>query len=116
LDVEPTKCRFRGEDMDLCDALMMLTKEELEEVEVKLTDGSIARLPLVCLPGMGPTKGLFRGQEVDLLDARKGRTKLTKDDLPEIEVLLGDGSRIRPFRFCEVDPVIRSSKDGILSF
>ena len=37
----PTKCRFRGEEMDLADARMMLTPEELREVEVTLPDGSV---------------------------------------------------------------------------
>jgi hypothetical protein len=42
-DVEPTKCRYRCEEMDIADALMMLTKEELEQVEVTLDDGSVVR-------------------------------------------------------------------------
>jgi hypothetical protein len=40
---EPTKGRFRGEEIDLADARMMLTKAELAEVEVTLENGTVVR-------------------------------------------------------------------------
>jgi hypothetical protein len=46
----PAKCRFRGEEMDIADARMMLSKEELEEVEVTLEDGSVVRPFRFCEP------------------------------------------------------------------
>jgi hypothetical protein len=39
--IGPTKRRLRGEEMHLADARMMLSKEELEEVEVTLEDRSV---------------------------------------------------------------------------
>jgi hypothetical protein len=41
--MEPTKGRYKGEEIDLADAQMMLSKEELEQVEVTLEDGSVVR-------------------------------------------------------------------------
>lgn len=38
-----SKCRFRGEELDLADARMELSKDELAEVEVQLSDGSWIR-------------------------------------------------------------------------
>lgn len=39
----PTKCRFRGKEMDLADARMELSTIELSEVEVTLEDGTVVR-------------------------------------------------------------------------
>jgi hypothetical protein len=44
------------------------------------------------------------------------RMELTREELDEVEVTLEDGSVIRPFRFCEIDPEVRRDEDGILSF
>ncbi len=57
---------------------------------------------------MEPTKCRFRGEEMDIADARM---MLSKEDLEQVEVTLEDGSVVRPFRFCEVNPEI-TSKDG----
>jgi hypothetical protein len=65
------------------------------------------------MPGMEPSKpGMcrFRGEEMALADAQM---MLTKEELDEVEVTQADGSVVRPFRFCEVDPEIRFTKDGI---
>jgi hypothetical protein len=62
---------------------------------------------------MEPTKGRFRGKEMSVIDARM---ELTKAELDEFEVTLEDGSVVRPFRFCEIDPEVRSDENGILSF
>jgi hypothetical protein len=43
MEPEPTKCRYKGEEMDIVDARMMLTKEQLSEVEITLDDGSVVR-------------------------------------------------------------------------
>lgn len=43
MHMEPTKGRFRGEEVDLADAPMMLTKAELEQVEVTREDGTVVR-------------------------------------------------------------------------
>jgi hypothetical protein len=40
---EPTKCRFRGEEMDIADARMELNDDELREIEVTLSDGTVTR-------------------------------------------------------------------------
>jgi hypothetical protein len=50
---------------------------------------------------------------MDLADAER---MLSKHELPEVEVTLEDGTTIRPFRFCEVDPEIGTDADGILTF
>ena len=62
---------------------------------------------------MEPTKCRFRGEEMTIVDARM---ELTREELDEVEVTLEDGSVIRPFRFCEIDPEVRRDEDGILSF
>ena len=55
----------------------------------------------------------FRGTEMHLADARM---QLTSDELAEVEVTLEDGKVVRPFRFNEVDPEIKSNEHGVLSF
>jgi hypothetical protein len=50
LMADPTKGRFRGQEFDLADLRMMLTKDELAEVEVTLEDGSIIRPFRFCEP------------------------------------------------------------------
>jgi len=59
------------------------------------------------------TKCRYKGEEMDLGDARM---MLTKAELEEVEVVMADGSVVRPYRFCEIDPVFSSGKNGILSF
>ena len=60
-----------------------------------------------------PTKCRFKGEEMDIADARM---MLTKDELEQVEVTLADGSVVRPFRFCEIDPVVTVDEHGILRF
>ncbi len=56
-------------------------------------------------------KCTFRGEVMYLADALM---QLSKDELPEIEVTLEDGSVIRPYRFCKVEPDIQVF-DGVTS-
>jgi hypothetical protein len=56
-----------------------------------------------------PTRCRFRGKEMDIADARM---ILSKDELPEVEVTMADGSVVRPFRFCEVDPEVTVDEHG----
>jgi hypothetical protein len=43
LNMGATKCRYRGEEYDIADALMILTKDELAEAEVTLEGGTLIR-------------------------------------------------------------------------
>ncbi len=48
--MEPEWGTFRGERIHLLDAPMMLTRAELDEVEVTLEDGSVTRWFRECNP------------------------------------------------------------------
>lgn len=48
-----------------------------------------------------------------IIDARM---MLTKEQLSEVEVTVSDGSVIRPFRFCEIDPEFTTDENGELGF
>jgi hypothetical protein len=60
-----------------------------------------------------PEKCRFRGEEMFLADALM---ELSKEELTEVEVTLEDGSVVRPFRFCEIDPQFTDDEDGELGF
>jgi len=65
------------------------------------------------IQGLEPTKCRYKGEEMHIIDARM---MLTKEQLSEVEVTVSDGSVIRPFRFCEIDPEFTTDENGELGF
>jgi hypothetical protein len=86
------KGRYRGEEIDIADARMMLSNDELAELEVTLDDGTVAR-PFRPYP----TTGTLRGEVVDLEIAA---ATFNEDDLTQVVVDVPGIGPIRPWRFC----------------